>query len=148
SKITVYTGNYDFWLRASELNQRLRSDQNKKNTDKAEELKAFIRRFSANASKSRQASSRAKQLEKLDLSELPLSTRKQPFVGFEPKREAGKDILTVQGLSKKIKGEWILKDVNFTMEKGDKVALVGRNDISKTALLDILAGQLDPDAGS
>lgn len=147
-KVTVYTGNYDFWLRAAELNQRLRSDQFKKNADKAEELKAFIRRFSANASKSRQASSRAKQLEKLDLTELPLSTRKQPFVGFEPKREAGKDILTVQGLSKQLKGEWILKDVSFTVERGDKIALVGRNDLSKTALLDILSGELQPDTGS
>ncbi|MGZ3721396.1 MAG: ABC-F family ATP-binding cassette domain-containing protein [Bdellovibrionales bacterium] len=148
SKITVYSGNYDFWLKSAELSQRLRSDQNKKNSDKAEELKAFIRRFSANASKSRQASSRAKQLEKLDLSELPISTRKQPFVGFEPKREAGKDILTVNGISKKLNGEWILKDVSFSLENGDKVALLGRNDISKTALLDILSGQLEPDSGS
>jgi ATPase subunit of ABC transporter with duplicated ATPase domains len=148
SKVTIYSGNYDFWLHASELNQRLRSDQNKKNTDKAEELKAFIRRFSANASKSRQASSRQKQLEKLDLSELPISSRRPPFVGFESKREAGKDILTVDRISKKLKGEWILKDISFTMEKGDKIVLLGRNDISKTALLDILSGQVAPDSGS
>jgi len=147
-KITVYSGNYDFWLRAAELNQRLRSDAYKKAADKAEELKAFIRRFSANASKSRQASSRQKQLEKLDLSDLPISTRKQPFVGFEPKREAGKDILTVEKLSKKLNGEWVLKDVSFIMEKGDKIVLLGRNDISKTALLDILAGESAPDSGT
>ena len=143
-KITIYSGNYDFWRHASELSQRLRSDQNKKASDKAEELKAFIRRFSANASKSRQASSRAKQLEKLDLSELPTSTRKHPFVGFEPKREAGKDIVTVTGLNH---GE-LLRDVNFTVSKGDKIVLLGRNDLAKTALLDILAGEVTPDSGS
>jgi ATPase subunit of ABC transporter with duplicated ATPase domains len=148
SKITVYTGNYDFWRHASELNQRLRSDQNKKNADKAEELKSFIRRFSANASKSRQASSRQKQLEKLDLTELPISTRKQPFVGFTSKREAGKDIVTVEGVSKKVGGEWLLKNVSFTVQRGDKIVLLGRNDLAKTALLDILAGESQPDSGT
>lgn len=148
SKITVYSGNYDFWRQASELNMRLRGDQAKKNADKAEELKAFIRRFSANASKSRQASSRAKQLEKLDLSELPVSTRKAPFIGFEPKREAGKDILTVNKISKKIGGEQILKDVSFSVQNGDKIALIGRNDLAKTALLDILSGEVESDSGS
>jgi ATPase subunit of ABC transporter with duplicated ATPase domains len=148
SKITVYTGNYDFWRHASELNQRLRADQNKKNADKAEELKAFIRRFSANASKSRQASSRQKQLEKLDLSELPISSRKYPFVGFTPKREAGKDILTVERLSKKVDGEALLQDVSFTVNRGDKIALLGRNDLAKTVLLDILAGETAPDSGT
>jgi len=148
SKITVYTGNYDFWRQASELNQRLRADQNRKNSEKAEDLKAFIRRFSANASKSRQASSRQKQLEKLDLSELPVSTRRMPFVGFDPKREAGKDILTVEGLTKTLNGETILKDVSFTVQKGDKIVLLGRNDLAKTALLDILAGESQPDSGS
>lgn len=146
-KITVYTGNYDFWRESSELAQRLRSEQQKKNTDKAEELKAFIRRFSANASKSRQASSRQKQLEKLDLSELPVSTRKMPFVGFEPKREAGNDLLTVSGLSKSVNGEQLLKDVSFTVKRGDKIALLGRNDLAKTALLDILAGESKADKG-
>ncbi|MBX3022922.1 MAG: ATP-binding cassette domain-containing protein [Bdellovibrionales bacterium] len=148
SKITVYTGNYDFWRHASELNQRLRSDQNKKNADKAEELKEFIRRFSANASKSRQASSRQKQLEKLDLSELPVSSRRMPFVGFESKREAGKDIVTVDRVSKTVNGEVLLKDVSFTLQKGDKVVLLGRNDLAKTALLDILAGEMQPDSGT
>ncbi len=147
-KVTVYTGNYEFWRQATELNQRLRSDQSKKNTDKADELKSFIQRFSANASKSRQASSRQKQLEKLDLSELPVSTRRQPFVGFTPKREAGNDLLTVSGLSKSLNGEMILKNISFTVKKGDKIALVGRNDVAKTLLLDILAGEIQPDSGS
>lgn len=148
SKVTVYSGNYDFWRQSSELNQRLRSDQHKKNADKAEELKDFIRRFGANASKSRQASSRQKQLEKLDLTDLPISTRKQPFVGFQPKREAGKDILTVERLSKTIDGEQILKDVSFTVQRGDKIVLLGRNDIAKTTLLDILAGEVKADSGT
>lgn len=144
SKITVYTGNYDFWRQASELNQRMRSDQVRKNQEKAEELKAFIRRFSANASKSRQASSRSKLLDKLDLSELPISTRRTPFVGFESKREAGKDILTVEKLCK---GD-LLKDVSFSVQKGDKIVLLGRNDLAKTALLNVLAGEEQPDSGS
>ncbi len=147
-KITIYSGNYEFWRQATELAQRLRSDQNKKNTDKAEELKGFIARFSANASKSRQASSRQKQLEKLDLADMPVSTRRQPFVGFEPKREAGNDLLTVTGLTKTVNGETILKNVSFTIKKGDKVALVGRNDVAKTTLLDILSGEMEADSGT
>jgi ATPase subunit of ABC transporter with duplicated ATPase domains len=147
-KVTTYTGNYDFWRQASELNQRLLSDQNKKNTDKAEELKSFIRRFSANASKSRQASSRQKQLEKLDISEIPRSTRKSPFVGFEQKREAGQEIMTLKNVSKTIDGEVLLKNVNLTLQKGDKIVLLGPNDLAKKAFLDILAGELQPDSGS
>ena len=148
NKVTIYSGNYEFWLQATELNQRLRSDQNKKNVEKAEELKSFIQRFSANASKSRQASSRQKQLEKLDLSELPVSSRRQPFVGFDPKRESGNDLLTVSNLTKSINGEEILKNISFTIKKGDKVALVGRNDVAKTLLLDILSGDVEPDSGT
>lgn len=147
-KVTTYTGNYDFWREASELNQKLLADQNKKNTDKAEELKSFIRRFSANASKSSQASSRQKQLEKLDLSEIPVSSRKQPFIGFDLKRELGNDVLTVQGLNKTVNGEVLLKNLNFTIRKGDKVVLLGQNDLAKTVLLDILAGELEPDSGT
>jgi ATPase subunit of ABC transporter with duplicated ATPase domains len=148
SKVTTYTGNYDFWREASELNQRLLSDQNKKSTDKAEELKAFIRRFSANASKSSQASSRMKQLEKLEFHEMPQSTRKSPFVGFELKRELGNDVLTVDKISKTIDGEILLKDISFTVQKGDKIALMGKNDLAKTLLMDILSGDLKPDSGS
>lgn len=148
SKITIYTGNYEFWRQATELNQKLRSDQNKKNADKAEELKSFIARFSANASKSRQASSRQKQLEKLDLSDMPVSTRRTPFVGFNPARELGNDLLTVNGLSKTVNGEVILKNVSFILNKSDKVAFLSSNDVSVTTLFEILTGQMQPDAGS
>lgn len=148
SKISIYTGNYDFWRKSSELNQRLRSDQNKKNADKAEELKKFIQRFSANASKSKQATSRQKQLEKLTLTDMPISSRKHPFVHFEPKREAGNDLLTVEGLSKTVDGELILDKVSFTVNKGDKIVFLGRNDLAKTMLFDILAGREKADSGS
>jgi ATPase subunit of ABC transporter with duplicated ATPase domains len=148
SKVKVYTGNYDFWRQASELSQRLLGDQNKKNLDKAEELKNFIRRFSANASKSRQASSRQKQLEKLEIADMPVSSRKQPFIGFDSKREAGNDILTVNGITKSIGGELLLNNISFSVRKGDKIALLGRNDIAKTLLLDILAGEVAADSGS
>lgn len=148
SKVTTFSGNYDFWREASELSQRLLSDQNKKSADKAEELQAFIRRFSANASKSRQASSRQKQLEKLDFAEMPKSSRKQPYVGFELKRELGNDILMVEGLSKKLDGEVLLDNVTFQMRKNEKIALVGRNDLAKTVLMDILSGEMEADSGT
>lgn len=147
-KVTTYTGNYDFWRQASELNQRLLSDQNKKNADKADELKAFIARFSANASKSRQASSRQKQLEKLEFHDLPTSSRKQPFIGFDITRDLGNDVVTVDKITKAWEGETLLKDVSFTLKKGDKVAILGRNDLAKTLLLEILAGELKADAGT
>lgn len=147
-KVMTYSGNYDFWRQSSELNQRLKSDQNKKASDKAEELKAFIARFSANASKSRQASSRQKQLEKLDFVDLPVSSRKQPFIGFDIKRELGNDVLRVEGISKKLEGNTLLKDVSFTLKKGDKVVLLGRNDLAKTMLMEIISGQIKPDSGS
>ncbi len=146
-KVTAFTGNYDFWLQASELQQRLLSDQNKKSADKAEDLKAFIARFSANASKSSQASSRQKTLEKLTFNEMPVSSRKRPYVGFESLREAGQDILTVKDLSYKHEGEFILNKVNFTLKKGDKVILLGKNDLAKTVLLDILDGKTNADSG-
>lgn len=148
SKIKVYTGNYDFWRQSAELSQRLLSDQNRKASDKAEELKAFIRRFSANASKSSQASSRQKQLEKLEFADMPASSRKQPFVGFDLKREIGNDVLVVDKVSKTIDGEMVLKNVSFTLKKTDKVVLLGRNELAKTALLEILAGEMEPDSGS
>lgn len=148
SKVTTYTGNYDFWRQASELNQRLASDQNKKSSDKAEELKSFIQRFSANASKSRQASSRQKQLEKLEFVDMPKSSRKNPFVGFDVKRELGSDVLTVENISKSVNGEQVLKNVSFIFKQGEKIALLGRNDVAKTLLLDILAGEIKPDSGT
>ena len=147
-KIQVFTGNYDFWRQASELNLRLQADQNAKNADKAEHLKDFIRRFSANASKSSQASSRQKQLEKLEIKDMPISTRAKPYIGFESKREAGNEIVTVDRLSKTINGEQVLKNISFTFKKGDKVVLLGKNDIAKTALLEILAGEMEPDSGT
>jgi ATPase subunit of ABC transporter with duplicated ATPase domains len=147
-KVTAYTGNYDFWKQASELKQRLLADQNKKSADKAEELKAFIQRFSANASKSRQASSRQKQLEKLEFEDMPASSRKSPFVYFEPKRALGSDVVTVDKVSFSLEGQIILKNVSFTARSGDKIALIGRNDLAKTVLLDILAGETKPDSGS
>lgn len=147
-KVTTYTGNYDFWRQASELNQRLLADQNKKSEDKAEELKSFIARFSANASKSSQASSRKKLLDKLVFNELPASSRKQPFIGFNVNRDLGNDVLTVDKVNKSWEGQTILKDISFTLRKGDKVALVGRNDLAKTLLLEILAGELAADSGT
>lgn len=147
-RVTTYTGNYDFWRQASELKQRLLSDQNKKASEKAEALKSFIQRFSANASKSAQASSRQKQLEKLEFHDIPVSSRKYPFVGFEMKRELGNDVLTVENLSKTVDGEVLLKNVSFTMKKGDKIALLGPNDLAKTVLMDILAGETAADSGT
>ncbi len=148
SKVTTFTGNYDFWRQASELNQRLLSAQNKKSGDKAEELKAFIQRFSANASKSKQASSRQKQLEKLTFNDMPISSRKQPYVGFDLKRELGNDVLTVEGISKTLEGSPLLKNISFMMKKGDKIALLGKNDLAKTMLLDILSGEVKADSGT
>ncbi|WP_409479807.1 ABC-F family ATP-binding cassette domain-containing protein [Pseudobdellovibrio sp. HCB154] len=147
-KITTYTGNYDFWREASELKQRLMADQNKKSAEKAEELKAFIARFSANASKSSQASSRSKQLEKLEFHELPASSRKVPYIGFEMKRELGNDVLTVENLNYTLEGQQLLKNVSFRINKGDKVAFVGRNDLTKTILFDILSGERKADSGT
>lgn len=147
-KVSVYTGNYDFWRQSSELKQRLLADQNKKSADRAEDLKAFIARFSANASKSRQASSRQKMLEKLEFHELPASSRKTPFIGFDIERELGKDVLTVEKLSHSFEGEKLLKNINFSLRTGDKVALVGKNDLAKTLLLEILAGELKPETGT
>ncbi|MBO9666002.1 MAG: ATP-binding cassette domain-containing protein, partial [Bdellovibrio sp.] len=147
-KVTTYTGNYDFWREASELKQRLLSDQNKKSADKADELKAFIARFSANASKSAQASSRQKQLEKLEFHDLPASSRRQPFIGFDLKRELGNDVLVVDKLTKTLEGETLLKNVSFTLKKGDKVALMGRNDVAKTLLMEIIAGEQTADSGT
>lgn len=146
-KIQTYTGNYEFWRRACELNKRLQSEQNKKNEAKAEELKKFISRFSANAAKSKQATSRQKQLEKLELSDMPVSSRRYPFVGFDSIREAGNDILMVENISKTVESEMLLKDISFRVEKGDKIAFVADNDLTVTTLFNILAGETKPDTG-
>lgn len=147
-KITVYAGNYDFWRKSSELAQRLRNDQKKKTEEKAKELKAFIQRFSANASKSNQATARQKQLEKLELDDLPPSSRKYPFVQFDQEREAGKDILRVEGISKTIDGVKILDQINFVINKGEKIIFLSDNDLAITTLFEILAGRIEPDQGS
>ncbi len=146
-KITTYAGNYNFWREASELAIKLRSNENKKAEDKAQELKSFIQRFSANASKSKQATSRQKQLDKLKIVDLPVSSRKYAYVHFEPKREAGKDILTVDGISKTIDGVKILDNISFTLQKGDKVVFLSDSDVAKTTLFQILAGELESDSG-
>lgn len=148
NKVTTYSGNYDFWREASELKQKLLSDQNKKSAEKAEDLKTFIQRFSANASKSRQASSRQKQLEKLEFNDLPASSRKQPFIGFDIKRDLGNDVLTIDCLTKTLEGEVLFKDLSFSLKKGDKVILLGRNDLAKTLLMDIIAGESAADSGT
>ena len=147
-KITIYAGNYDFWRQSSELAQSLRNNQNKKAEEKARELKAFIARFSANASKSKQATSRQKQLEKLELGDMPTSTRKYPYIHFEPGREAGKDVLTVEGLSKSSEGKKILDNVSFTIQRGEKVIFLSDNELATTMLFNILAGETAADSGT
>jgi ATPase subunit of ABC transporter with duplicated ATPase domains len=146
-KVKLFVGNYDFWDESSQLANRLASSENKKKEDKAKELEAFIRRFSANASKSRQATSRRKQLEKLTIDDIPTSSRKRPYVHFEQDREAGDILLEVKGLNKTVAGEALLKNVSFEIAKGDKVIVVGRSEVAKTALFEILAGNLKPDSG-
>ncbi len=147
-KITIYAGNYDFWRQSSELAQNLRNNQNKKAEEKAKELKAFIARFSANASKSKQATSRQKQLEKLELGDMPTSTRKYPYIHFEPGREAGKDVLTVEGLTKSIGKKKILDNVTFTIQRNEKVIFLADNELATTTLFNILAGETEADSGT
>jgi ATPase subunit of ABC transporter with duplicated ATPase domains len=146
--ITIYSGNYDFWKTSSQLVLQLKADQNKKAEDKAKELKAFIQRFSANLSKSKQATSRQKQLDKLQIEDLPTSTRRYPFIGFDAAREAGNDVLKVEGISKSLDGVKVLDDISFTLSKGDKVVFVSKNDIATTTLFQILSGELEPDSGT
>jgi ATPase subunit of ABC transporter with duplicated ATPase domains len=144
----IYVGNYDFWYESSQLIQKMKREQNKKDEDKAKELKTFIERFSANKSKAKQATSRKKLLEKLDLDELPQSSRRYPFIGFQIGRELGKDILTVDNLSKTINGEQVLKNLSFRVNNGDKIAFVGGNETAITTLFKILMGEIEPDSGS
>ena len=141
--IKMYVGNYEFWYESSQLVQRLIKQQNKKNEEKIKELQAFISRFSANKSKSRQATSRRKLLDKLTVEEMPASSRRYPFIGFDMDREAGKDILRVEGLTKK----GLFENISFTVAKDDKIAFLG-NDLAVTAFFRILMGEEEPDAGS
>ena len=147
-KIKIYAGNYDFWLQASEIALQQRRDQQRKSTDKAADLKAFIQRFSSNASKAKQATSRKKLLEKLTLDDLPISTRKYPHIFFKANRPCGKSVLTVDNLSKSIDGELVIDKVSFTLYRDDKVAFVGPDARAKSTLFEILSGQMQPDSGS
>ena len=146
-KIKLYVGNYDFWYESSQLALQMTKDANKKKEEKVKQLQDFIARFSANASKSKQATSRKKLLEKITLDDIEPSNRKYPYVGFKPEREVGNDILMVDGLTKTIDGEKILDNVSFTVSKGDKIALVGTNEIVNTTLLKILTGEMEADSG-
>ena len=146
-KITVYPGNYDFWYESSQLALKQAREQNKKKEEKIKELQEFIARFSANASKSKQATSRKKTLEKIQLEEIRPSNRKYPYVDFKPDREPGKEILEVKNISKTINGEKILDNVSFTVKSGDKIAFLADNEIAKTVLFQIIAGELEPDSG-
>ena len=148
NKVQMYAGNYDFWYESSQLMQQLIRNQNKKKEEKIRELQSFIQRFSANKSKSKQATSRKKILDSIALEEMPASSRKYPFVGFSPEREAGKDILFVEGLTKTVDGVKVLDNVSFIANKNDKIALVGDNEAGNTALMKILMGEMEPDAGS
>jgi len=139
-KIKIFVGNYDFWYESSQLILQLARDKNKRMEEKANDLKEFIKRFSANASKSKQATSRKKQLEKLTLEDIQPSSRKYPFVGFKPEREAGNDLLTVDSLCKTINGHKVLDNISFTVNKGDKIAFVGPDENAKTTLFKILMG--------
>ncbi len=147
-RIQLYTGNYEFWYESSQLALKQQQDKAKRVTDKAEELKAFIARFSANASKSRQATSRKKQLEKLTLEDIKPSTRKYPFVGFKPDREAGDQLLNVENLSKTVDGVKVLDRVTFTLRKNDKAVFIGDTELAVTTLFQILMGEIAPDSGT
>ncbi len=146
-KIKVYPGNYDFWYESSQLALKQAKEANKKKEEKIKELQEFIARFSANASKSKQATSRKKSLEKIELDEIRPSNRKYPYIDFKIDREVGKDILTVKNLSKTIDGNKILDNISFTVKENDKIAVLADNEIAKTVLFQILAGELEPDSG-
>ena len=147
-KIQLYAGNYDFWFESSQLMIKQMKEANRKKEEKIKELQEFIQRFSANASKSKQATSRKRALEKIELDEIRPSSRKYPYIDFRPAREIGNEVLTVEHLSKTIDGEKILDDISFILGREDKVALVGPNERAKTVLFKILAGEMEPDEGS
>ena len=146
-KIKVYPGNYDFWYESSQLALKQMKEANKKKEERIKELQDFIARFSANASKSKQATSRKKSLEKIELEEIKPSNRKYPYIDFKPDREPGKEILEVKNISKTINGEKILDNISFTVKREDKIALLSDNEIAKTVLFQIIAGEMEPDDG-
>ena len=147
-KIKMFVGNYDFWYESNQLMQELIRNPNKKLEQKKIELLDFIARFSANASKSKQATSRKKQLDKLQFEDMQVSNRKYPYIEFKPEREAGNNLLRVEGLTKTVDGEKVLDNVSFTVHTGDKVVILSNNDIAKTTLFQILAGEIEPDSGT
>ncbi len=147
-QIRVYVGNYDFWYHASQLTLRQKQNENRKVSDKASELKEFIQRFSSNASKAKQATSRKKLLDKLTLEDMPVSSRKYPHIMFKPERASGDIILEIQGLSKSMDGVTVLDKFDLTVRKNDKIAFVGGNSLAKTTLFRILEREVEPDAGS
>ena len=147
-KIQLYAGNYDFWYESSQLLVKQMKEANKKKEEKIKELQEFIQRFSANASKSKQATSRKRALEKIELDEIKPSSRKYPYIDFRPNREIGNEVLTVEHLSKTIDGVKVLDDISFIVGREDKIAFVGSNEIAKTTLFKILAGEMEPDEGT
>ncbi len=148
AKIQLYAGNYDFWYESSQLLIKQMKEANKKKEEKIKELQEFISRFSANASKSKQATSRKKALEKIQLDEIKPSSRKYPYIDFRPNREIGNEVLTVENLSKSIDGVKVLDNISFIAGHDDKIAFVGSNELAKTTLFQILAGELEPDEGN
>ena len=147
-KIQLYAGNYDFWYESSQLMIKQMKEANRKKEEKIKELQEFIQRFSANASKSKQATSRKRALEKIELDEIKPSSRKYPYIDFRPFREIGNEVLTVEGLTKTIDGVKVLDNISFILNREDKVALVGPNELAKTTLFKILSGEMEPDSGS
>ncbi len=147
-KIQLYAGNYDFWYESSQLIIKQRKEANKKKEEQIKELQEFISRFSANASKSKQATSRKRALEKIELDDIRPSSRKYPYIDFRPEREIGNEVLTVEGLSKTINGVKVLDNISFIVGHDDKIALVGGNELAKTTLLQILVGEMEPDEGT
>ena len=147
-KITMYVGNYEFWYESSQLMQKMIKDQNKRKEDKIKELQSFIQRFSANKSKSKQATARRKLLDKLSVEEMPASSRRYPYVGFTMDREPGKELLTVENLSKTVDGVKVLNNISFRVNKGDKIAFVGENELANTTLFRIITGEIEPDEGT
>ena len=147
-KIQLYAGNYDFWFESSQLMIKQMKEANRKKEEKIKELQEFIQRFSANASKSKQATSRKRALEKIELDEIRPSSRKYPYIDFRPAREIGNEVLSVEGLTKTIDGVKVLDNISFTLGREDKVALVGPNELAKTTLFKILSGEMEPDSGS
>ena len=147
-KIQLYAGNYDFWFESSQLLIKQMKEANKKKEEKIKELQEFISRFSANASKSKQATSRKRALEKIELDEIKPSSRKYPYIDFRPEREIGNEVLSVEGISKTIGGEKVLNNVSFILGHDDKVAFVGSNELAKTTLFQILMGEMEPDEGT